>query len=479
MAHSLCIKCPLAHVLWPIQAIWNEGLDLAIAFLLSLVCFWKALRGVFLQGVPPQLAHVFPLTLFLYVMYRAVTPWDKRKIMYTSIWEVLEAPWGRTAFKEGFVGDVLTSTVRVMVDLTFSIFYFLSGVKGWFAVSEELDPTRDVIENSAFFARVVVPLITVLPLWLRFLQNLQRSYDTRERWPHLGNAMKYASAQTVALYGLHHRDAKNNVLWIFGFVFATMYQFTWDVFMDWDLVRISRRSDSEANYKHHRGSAFFGSWIIRFREPLLYRSRSFYCLVALLNFLLRFFWTLTLIPEGGEEAWQRTIQVRLSPVLAAAEICRRCMWAFLRLENEHLHTYGTAIDDGFANLGEPDAVALDCRSMAPMRIGAALPSAESGYTGKGASVVRVLDNVESARDTNEGGGNRDNCGGDSDDASDEPSKPHMASTSNLSSVDPSLTLGPVVIRSSTASLSQASVVFELAGLSALVLAGGFLFAFCV
>ena len=131
MAHSLCIKCPLAHVLWPIQAIWNEGLDLAIAFFLSLVCFWKALRGVFLQGVPPQLAHVFPLTLFLYVMYRAVTPWDKRKIMYTSIWEVLEAPWGRTAFKEGFVGDVLTSTVRVMVDLTFSIFYFLSGVKGW------------------------------------------------------------------------------------------------------------------------------------------------------------------------------------------------------------------------------------------------------------------------------------------------------------------------------------------------------------
>ena len=113
------------------KGIWNEGLDLAIAFLLSLVCFWKALRGVFLQGVPPQLAHVFPLTLFLYIMYRAVTPWEKRKILFTSVWEVLEAPWGRTSFKEGFVGDVLTSTVRVLVDLSFSILYFLSGVKGW------------------------------------------------------------------------------------------------------------------------------------------------------------------------------------------------------------------------------------------------------------------------------------------------------------------------------------------------------------
>jgi hypothetical protein len=47
------------------------------------------------------------------------------------MWDVLEAPWGRTAFKEGFAGDVLTSTVRVIVDLTFSVLYFLSGVKGW------------------------------------------------------------------------------------------------------------------------------------------------------------------------------------------------------------------------------------------------------------------------------------------------------------------------------------------------------------
>jgi hypothetical protein len=43
----------------------NIGLDLAIAWLLSFICFWKALRGVFLAGVPPQLAHAFPVTLFV------------------------------------------------------------------------------------------------------------------------------------------------------------------------------------------------------------------------------------------------------------------------------------------------------------------------------------------------------------------------------------------------------------------------------
>jgi len=62
--------------------VWNVALDLYIAYLLSLICFWKALRGVFLAGVPPTLAHLFPLSLFLYVSYRAVTPWRDRRAFY-------------------------------------------------------------------------------------------------------------------------------------------------------------------------------------------------------------------------------------------------------------------------------------------------------------------------------------------------------------------------------------------------------------
>lgn len=74
---------------------------------------------------------------------------------------------------------------------------------------------------------------------------------------------------------------------------------------------------------------------------------------------------LSLIPEGGKEAWQNTIQVRLSPVLAGAEICRRCVWAFLRVENEHLNTYGTAIDDGFTY---DEAIAIGQQHMEPMQL---------------------------------------------------------------------------------------------------------------
>jgi len=42
-------------------------------------------------------------------------------------------------------------------------------------------------------------------------------------------------------------------------------------------------------------------------------------------------------------------QVRLSPVLAGAEICRRCVWSFLRLENEHLHVCVAPWLDGTLN----------------------------------------------------------------------------------------------------------------------------------
>jgi len=305
----------------PCIPVWNEAIDLSIAFLLSLICFWKSLRGVFFQGMPETLAHTFPLTLFLYIMYRVFMPWKQRKLIFTSIKDVMVAPFGTTRFKEGFVGDILTSVVRVLIDVVFSVGYFACGLMGWYANSLHLD--QDEVQDWWIFQWVLVPLITVLPLWWRFLQNLQRSYDTRQRWPHLGNAMKYATAQTVGLYGLFHANARSNGLWIFGFVFATLYQYTWDIFMDWDLLR----------FKNGRPA---------FRENLLYQNKSFYLAIMVVNLVLRFFWSLTLIPEGGQLAWQRDLQVRLSPILAGGEICRRCVWGFLRLENEHLHVYGTS-----------------------------------------------------------------------------------------------------------------------------------------
>lgn len=58
------------------------------------------------------------------------------------------------------------------------------------------------------------------------------------RWPHLGNALKYATAMSVSLFGTFQPAAMHkSPLWVLCFVIATLYQYTWDIFMDWDLLR--------------------------------------------------------------------------------------------------------------------------------------------------------------------------------------------------------------------------------------------------
>ena len=235
-------------------------------------------------------------------------PWASRGAIWQSAWDVVIAPFGPVDFKEGYVGDILTSTVRVLVDLAFTLAYFCnSGVSGWLAedlqvvgaapcrlsssvvvvvplrssfvfvshpaslesisshvrpsasgrrrfvrggrshrarhdalaaprsgVANRARPPRsprsvsqldaDPIGDSALFTWVVVPSLTVSPLWWRFLQCLHRSYYSRTRWPHLGNAGKYACALTVSLFGLYHPELRASPWWVAAFVGATCYQ---------------------------------------------------------------------------------------------------------------------------------------------------------------------------------------------------------------------------------------------------------------
>lgn len=69
--------------------------------------------------------------------------------------------------------------------------------------------------------------------------------DTRSRWPYLGNAFKYAFAQSVIMFGVFKPHLRNplgeeevpayQAIWILTFVCSTLYSFWWDVVMDWGL----------------------------------------------------------------------------------------------------------------------------------------------------------------------------------------------------------------------------------------------------
>ena len=50
------------------------------------------------------------------------------------------------------------------------------------------------------YTRVIRPVIGCLPAWWRFAQCLRRYRDTKEAFPHLVNAGKYATSFLVMLF---------------------------------------------------------------------------------------------------------------------------------------------------------------------------------------------------------------------------------------------------------------------------------------
>ena len=239
------------------------------------------------------------------------------------------APYKDVTFRDGFIGDILTSTVRPLQDIAFTTFYILSGLQGWWTASYSIDEAAGPVERSWVVHTMILPACVVSPLWWRFLQNLRQSYDNKARWPYLGNALKYFLAAEVALFGLFEPDAKQNVLWIGCFVCATLYQVWWDVFQDWALLE--KTGD--------------GSGAYRLRSTRLYSRKSMYYGIFVANFMLRFCWTMTLIPrrylsQSGmlRDAYSSDFQTFIGPALASAEIIRRSLWGLIRVEWEAIKT---------------------------------------------------------------------------------------------------------------------------------------------
>ena len=71
----------------------------------------------------------------------------------------------------------------------------------------------------------------------------------------------------------------------------------------------------------------------------MFKSRAVYYAAIVIDFVLRFLWTLTLVPYTHNVKFQDTpIYDVIDNFLGPIEILRRSMWAVFRVENEHLHS---------------------------------------------------------------------------------------------------------------------------------------------
>ena len=308
------------------RKIFDEAVNESIVYLTCMLLYYKVLVGGFPDWIP---AGWYPLILVAYTLYCLVFPWRQRKGIWWTVGRVLSSPMVSVTLLDTVVADVLTSLVKVLLDLAWSAFYICSG-----DFSRDIEGAVDAQpgdwETSVLYSKVLAPVVVILPLWWRFMQCLRRFYDTGNRWPHLFNAAKYALVQTVTLFGAFHRvyyhgsfqngggggvhrGLTYDVLWVIVTVVSTCYSYVWDVTMDWGLGRPSKRF---------------------LNDRRMCSSDVPYYAAIVADLFLRFLWVNTLIPPGS--GGLLSLPLYLNAFLMVMEILRRTFWGILRLENEQL-----------------------------------------------------------------------------------------------------------------------------------------------
>lgn len=296
------------------RAVLREASTISVVFFANALFYFKALRRDGFQSIAP---NNFPLLLCLYFVYKLFFPWEQRQRTWATILDCALAPFSALTFRHVYVGDVLTSMVKVLADMAYTACFFVSG--------EWSNAGMVTCSSRPFYVSVVIPLAHSLPLWFRFMQTIKQYRDTRSRWPYLGNAFKYAFAQSVILFGVFKPHLKTlgaerisvyQVIWILTFVCSTLYSFWWDVVMDWGLG--------------NPDSGFL-------RDRLLFRRRWIYWLVMVADLGLRFLWTASLVPVDSMPLWlAQYMDYWMIAAMEVAELFRRAMWGCVRLEWEQI-----------------------------------------------------------------------------------------------------------------------------------------------
>ncbi|KAH8815465.1 EXS family protein [Xylogone sp. PMI_703] len=243
-------------------------------------------------------------------------------------------------FGDILLADVLTSYAKPLADLFVSFCMFFSPAP----VSATARPDRNC------GGQILVPLIIALPSAIRFRQcvieylrvrngNIRSGSIGTAGWggQHLANALKYSSAFPVIIFSALQRskDAEASIstanyyrhVWLLAVAVNSLYSFYWDVAKDWDLTLFS--TARERNDPHHP----YG-----LRSRLYFYPTSIYYLVIATDLLLRCTWSLKLSPHLANFAdYESGIFL-----MELAEVGRRWIWIFFRVETEWVRNTTTA-----------------------------------------------------------------------------------------------------------------------------------------
>ncbi|XP_041370667.1 xenotropic and polytropic retrovirus receptor 1-like isoform X2 [Gigantopelta aegis] len=304
---------------------------LSHAELLELASFMAVVWAVCVLGF--QFSHnlmihrmVFPLVLAVGLLLFIINPikiayYGARMWLLKVLFRIFTAPFHHVGFADFWLADQLNSLVIVLLDFEYLICYYSFEVD-WLGSDRP-----DVCTKSIFGIRGVVGC---LPAWFRFAQCLRRYRDTKLLFPHVVNAGKYSTTFFVILFSTLytvHKEVYGDTyrqtsvffyLWIVSAVVSSCYTYTWDIKMDWGL------------FDKNAGENRF------LREEIVYAYKAYYYFAIVEDFVLRFSWSMS-VSVGESLLFHNEM---LTTLMSCAEVFRRFIWNFFRLENEHLNNCG-------------------------------------------------------------------------------------------------------------------------------------------
>ncbi|CDK25005.1 unnamed protein product [Kuraishia capsulata CBS 1993] len=233
--------------------------------------------------------------------YRSSRAW-----ILTAIWRLLLSGFYPVEFRDFFIGDILCSLTYSISNI--SLFLCLYSTH-WRNTGETGLPTKCGSSRSR-----VMGFLSTVPSLMRFMQCLRRYADTGDWFPHLANMLKYTMSAvyyiTLSVYRISTTTPNRAILITFASI-NSIYSAIWDIFMDWSLM--------QAGSKH-----------IFLRDDLIFKSPWYYYIAMVVDVILRFQWIFYAL---------FTRQIQQSAVtsfgIAIAELLRRFIWIFFRMENEH------------------------------------------------------------------------------------------------------------------------------------------------
>ncbi|XP_060520077.1 solute carrier family 53 member 1-like isoform X2 [Cylas formicarius] len=272
-------------------------------------------------GVP---AYVHPLVLIVLMVLFILNPTktfrhEARFWALRVLGKVFLAPFFYVNFADFWLADQLNSLVTLFTDMQYFVCFYATN-SSWYEGTDANYCVEKYLFLRAFMA--------CLPPWFRFAQCIRRYRDTKETFPHIINAAKYATSFFVVIFSSLYKsvlyDSQKSTsspflyLWIASAVISSFYAYMWDIKFDWGLF------DGKA------GDNRF------LREEIVYSTTGCYYFAIVEDFVLRFGWAVLIgLTETGF-----VMENSVVCFLSVLEVFRRFVWNFFRLENEHLNNCG-------------------------------------------------------------------------------------------------------------------------------------------